>query len=138
MFFRLFLSHPGLSLYGAIGKHGKLYFSAMDVGLVLGEENLLQWVKKVASCKLSDVIPESYLSNEWMIEENALMTLLSLRIMIKTNIPLENKLLKIFRFGHVSVVRIKPNFWELEECSPGRGKLFSLWLQLWKIEMQRT
>lgn len=140
MYFRLGLTSDFHSIFGAVGKNGKLYFSAVDIGLVLRRSNILGWAEKVASCKLGEISPgcDSLLENDWMIEYNGLLNILAIQLSMASKTKFQKHLYHVLEFGYVRRVGELNNVLQLEECCSKNGQLFTSLMLEWKEDTLQT
>lgn len=132
MFFQMrFLYHCNLyHLLGSVSRNGKLYFSALDVGLALNQANVYGWAETVASCQWKDIIPDcdSLLGTRWVIEHHALMQLLMCRRFTLQSSQVEQNLLGMLQQRHFRIVQnFSEKIIQLEECTVHEGKCFLAW-----------
>lgn len=128
--FRLrFLWRSFHHLLGGIGRNGKVYFSAVDVGLILGEPNVDSWAASVASCQWIDILTgcNSLLASGWVIEQHALYTLLMLKLFTFHSTRIASDLLNVLTQTHFREVSTVHEVIQLEECAIQEGKPFSAW-----------
>lgn len=130
MLFRLlFLWRSFHHLLGGLGRNGKVYFSAVDVGHILGEPNAYSWAESVASCQWIDIFPgcNPLLASGWVIEQHALHALLKLRLLTSHSTRIANDLLNVLTQTHFREVSKVHEVMQLEECAVHVGKPFPAW-----------
>lgn len=130
-----FLSRHFHRVLGGVGRNGKVYFSAIDVGLVLGQT--LGWAEAVASCQWKDILPECdpLFASEWVIEQYALEQLLRFRRLTLPSSEVEQTFLQVLNLRHFRQVHTDHDLIQLEECTVHEGKPFPIWRNEFRISV---
>lgn len=137
----MFQLNTGLSAYklrGFIAENSKVYFSTVDIGLILGEEDLLDYAYHLASCKANEItkVFGHLAPSAWMVTYNSLIDKLSLALPSDPEfVTLEVRLLGLLKYGYVSVTQVEKNIVHLVEDSLN-GKLFMEWVAQEKIRLR--
>lgn len=133
MLFRLFTMDRQLffSILGVIGRNGKVYFSSVDIALLIGQHNIDRWAKGISNCKLSEILPDcnQALKNVWVIEQTALFHFLAYRMFSGYRADKEKTLYELLEYGHVRLCGQVANVVHLETCSAPNGKLLIEYLK---------
>lgn len=122
-------------LLGGVGRNGKVYFSALHLGIILNEPNVHSWAELVASCQWNDILPNvnPLLASGWVIEQHTLRTLLMYRLLTLHTTCICNKLLDMLNWIHFREVPNVDEVIHLEECGLEEGKSFPTWLNEFRL-----
>lgn len=138
MLFKLFTMDRQLffSILGVIGRNGKVYFSTVDIALLIGQHKIDRWAKDISNCRLGEILPDCSqdLKSVWVIEHTALFHFLAYRMLSGYKADKEKTLYDLLEYGHVRSCGRVANIVHLEACSASNGKVLIEYLKEYRAK----